>query len=416
MEPTVPRGVRAWRWRIFASTWAAYAGYYFCRKPFYITKAALGHEHGWDASVLANIGAIYLVTYMIGQFVSAWAGTRWGPRVLLLVGMALSAGCNLVFGATNSAITFGMFMALNGLAQATGWSACVGTMASWYGRTERGTVMGIWATNFQFGGIASNALAAWVAGQYGYRWSYFTGSALLLLAWGIVLLWTRDRPEDVGLPGMPAESSGSADEDAGSGWTREVLTNVLIVGVFYFFVKFVRYALWSWAPYVLEETYHLPADQAGYYSTLFDVSGIIGVIATGFISDRLFHGRRVGISFLFISLMCAATLTLYLTLGLGITAFAVGISLIGFTLFGPDTLMSGAAAVDVGSRRTAVAATGIINGMGSAGSVVQELVFGALLARGGTQLAFGTLVGSSGLAAAALAVLLVRGRMGKSRI
>lgn len=416
METNIPHSVRAWRWRIFASTWAAYAGYCFCRKPFYITKAALGDEHGWDASVLANIGAIYLVTYMIGQFVSAWAGTRWGPRVLLLTGMAISAGCNIAFGATNSAYAFAGFMAINGLAQATGWSACVGTMASWYGRTERGTVMGIWATNFQFGGIASNTLAAWVAGHYGYRWSYFTGSALLMCAWAIVLLWARNRPEDEGLPGMPAESSGSAEEDAGSGWTREVLTNVLLVGVFYFFVKFVRYALWSWAPYVLEQTYHLPSDQAGYYSTLFDVSGILGVMATGWLSDRFFRGRRVGISLMFITLMCAATAALYLTLGLGLAAFAVGISLIGFTLFGPDTLMSGAAAVDVGSRRTAVAATGIINGMGSAGSVVQELVFGALLASGGTSLAFGTLVGSSGLAATALGVLLVRGWLGKSRI
>jgi OPA family sugar phosphate sensor protein UhpC-like MFS transporter len=412
----VPESIRAWRWRIFAATWASYAGYYFCRKPFYITKGALGHEHGWDATTLANIGAIYLVTYMLGQFVAAWAGTRWGPRVVLLLGMAISAGCNLAFGATNSVVTFSAFMALNGLAQATGWSSCVGTMASWYGRTERGTVMGIWATNFQFGGIASNALAAWVAGQWGYRWSYFTGSALLMLAWAIVLLWQRDKPEDAGLPPLPDGGSVEGGDSDTGGWTPEILTNTLIIGVFYFFVKFVRYALWSWAPYVLEQSYHLAADEAGYLSTLFDVAGITGVVATGWLSDRFFGGRRVGISFLFIGAMCLATGALYALSETGTWAFAVCISLIGFCLFGPDTLMSGAAAVDVGSRRTAVAATGIINGMGSAGSVVQEFVFGALLAKGGMTAAFGTLVGSSGLATACLGLLLLRARAGKSKI
>lgn len=408
-------GFRAWRWRVFAATWAAYAGYYFGRKPFYMTKAALSSAMGWDAPVLARLGAAYLIAYMLGQFLAGWAGTRWGPRLSLLVGLAVTAGCNLAFGFTNSAWTFGALLVVNGLAQATGWSSCVGTMSAWYARRERGTVMGVWSTNFQFGGIVGSALAAWSAGAFGYRWAYVNGAAVVLLAWAVVLAWQRDTPEAVGLSSVPDDPDAPAAASE-VGWTRAAAIDTAIVGVFYFFVKFVRYALWSWAPYVLEQRYRLGTDDAGYLATLFDVAGIAGVLATGYLSDRWFGGRRAGLAFLCCAAMCGACVLTFALADQGPVWFAVGIAAVGFFLFGPDTLMSGAGAAEVGSRKTAIAATGIINGMGSAGSVLQELVFGALLAGGGTALAFGTLAASSACATAAMGILVVRGRLGQSRL
>jgi len=36
-------------------------------------------------------------------------------------------------------------------------------------------------------------------------------------------------------------------EDRGLGWTTDVIISVLTMGVIYFTIKFLRYALWSWA-------------------------------------------------------------------------------------------------------------------------------------------------------------------------
>jgi sugar phosphate permease len=52
------------------------------------------------------------------------------------------------------------------------------------------------------------------------------------------------------------------------------------------------------------------------------------------------------------------------------------LGLAGFMLFGPDSLLSGVGAIDVGSRRGALAAAGIINGMGSIGPIFQEELIG----------------------------------------
>lgn len=408
--------LRNWRIRVFAATWVSYAAYYFCRKPFYISKSVLESELGWNTELLGIIGACYLIAYAVGQLTSAWIGDRLGARFLVLSGMAVSAGCNLVFGFTNSWVMFAVFMTVNGLAQATGWPGNVAAMAEWFRRKERGTVMGFWATNFQVGGVAANGVAAYVLGAYGFRWSFFVGTSVVMATWIFYLFNQRNRPEDVGLErlrdeGETEESEAIAERD-GTSWPRNVWINTLLVGTFYFFIKFIRYAVWSWTPYLLKRYYEMTPSDAGYLSTAFDVAGIAGVIAVGFLSDRVFRGRRAKVSFFFVLFMVLACAFLYVLGRHNLWLFGIGIGMIGFFLYGPDALMSGAAAIEVGSRRSAARAAGIINGMGSVGAVVQELILGRVLAQSGVGTVFGFLVASSLLAAACLGALLLRNRSG----
>jgi len=411
IDPTM----RSWRRRVFAATWLSYAGFYFCRKPFFIAKPALSEELGWNAETLGYLGTAYLVSYAAGQFLAGWAGNRWGPRLLLLIGMAVSILANAGFGLGNSVATFGSLMVLNGLAQATGWSGNVGSMAPWFRRRERGTVMGVWATNYQVGGVLSNTLAAWVLGRWGFEQSFFCGSLVLMAVWAFFLVNQRNRPEDVGLPPLDDDQAGDGEgaDSSQERWSRQVWTNVLLVGVFYFFVKFIRYSLWSWSPLLLRRDFGLDLDDAGYLSTAFDLAGIAGVIAAGWMSDKLFGGRRARISFLFIVGMAASCLCLYLLGPTSLVLFGTSIALVGFFLYGPDALMTGAAAIEVGSLRSATLAAGIINGMGAVGSVAQELLLGRMLGEGGgVAQVFALLLISSVSAALALSVLLWRGKRG----
>jgi stearoyl-CoA desaturase (delta-9 desaturase) len=47
-----------------------------------------------------------------------------------------------------------------------------------------------------------------------------------------------------------------------------------------------------------------------------------------------------------------------------VAAFVIALGLLGFMLMGPDSLLSGTAAVDTGDQRTAMMAAGVINGVG----------------------------------------------------
>lgn len=275
-------------------------------------------------------------------------------------------------------------------------------------------------------GVLANGIAAWVLGAYGFRYSFFAGSLVLLGVWAFFIFNQRDKPEDLGLPPVlsPEElelSSIQGENQSGVEdkiWSRAALINVLLIGTFYFCVKFIRYAIWSWAPFFLAKNYHLEGAGAGYLSTLFDLFGVVGTIAIGILSDRLFQGRRAGISLIMISVMFVSCLLMYFLGSVSVTFFAVAISLVGFSLYGPDALLSGAGAMDIGSRRGATLAAGIINGMGSIGSVVQEVVIGKLYERTGGNLdpIFLILVGSSLAALFLIGVVHLRNRFGYSNV
>jgi len=418
-DPTNPdaHALRQWRMRILASTWLAYAGLYFCRKPFYAAKNTISEQLGISTAQLGDIEVAYLIAYTIGQFTAARFGQQRGARVVLLTGMAVSIGCNVVFAFANNYWTLFAFMALNGLAQATGWPSVVGTIGQWTRRAERGTLMGLWGTCYQLGGVAATSWAGFWLVRQGLRGAFLWASLALLGAWIAVFFWQRNRPQDVGLPPVEeADDEAASGEDSGSGWTRAIIINLALVGAFYFGVKFVRYALWSWVPFLLEKNFGLAVDDAAYISTIFDLAGFAGVVCAGIASDRLFNGKRALPSFVMLVGMLLGCGMLWFVGATSLFWFGLAIGLIGFMLFGPDSLLSGAGAIEVGSPKLAVAAAGIINGTGSLGAVVQALLVSRILEN--SDGAMGPVFAVLGLASAtsivAISVVLLRNRRGSA--
>jgi sugar phosphate permease len=104
------------------------------------------------------------------------------------------------------------------------------------------------------------------------------------------------------------------------------------------------------------------------------VGGIAGAIVVGLISDRHFRDRRRVLASRMIALLAVALLLYTRLAPLGAVANFAGMALVGFCLFGPDALISGAAAQDVGGAAAAATAAGVINGMGSIGAILQGWV------------------------------------------
>ena len=443
MQTPMSPEMKNWRLKVFTSTWLTYFGFYFCRKAFYAVKGTLAEDLMIDETQLGYIGFTYLLCYTIGQFTAAGTGRIFGARNLLLIGMATSLITNIIFGFAANVWTIMVFMGVNGLAQATGWPSTVGVMANWTTRSERGTLMGVWATCYQFGGVAATAWAAWWLSMQGWRGAFFAASSVLIVIWFYVYYFVRNKPEDVGLILEDPDEQIVSDDDsidndveAGKMFSSGVLQTVLLVGSFYFFVKFVRYALWSWAPFLLDTQFGLDADTAGYMSTLFDLFGFAGALTAGVISDRYFNGRRTTISILMLMGMVVGCSVLYWAgtmasnpafgTDLVLLTCGAGLSMIGFMLFGPDSLLTGAGAMDLGSKKSALAAAGIINGMGSVGSMAQEIILPKVMeySKDGVEFAgigftateatFAVLIVASAVSICPLLVVQMRNKQGKS--
>jgi OPA family sugar phosphate sensor protein UhpC-like MFS transporter len=95
----------------------------------------------------------------------------------------------------------------------------------------------------------------------------------------------------------------------------------------------------------------------------------VGIIAGGWASDRLFGTRRFPVMAV---TLVAAGVALAALPWMPPTRWAVGAMLfvIGLLVYIPDSLASGAAAIDFGTRRGAATAAGMINGCGSLGGVI----------------------------------------------
>jgi sugar phosphate permease len=356
-------------------------------------------------------------------------GTKLGPRLNVLIGMALSIVVTLALGVSLSVPVMMGLVAVNGLAQATGWSGNVGTMAGWFHVLERGRVMGVWSNCFTVGALASGWTMAWVLGMHGpgepapWRLCFYVGAAVLSAVWVQFYFFQRNKPEDVGLtPIADPAPEGQGERAAAAaapppgfmGLPANAWKNLLLISGFYFFAKFIRYAMWSWAAYFLQKNYGLTGASANVYATAFDLMGIPGIYVTGWLSDRFFGSRRAGVALLMMLAMTAMTSCLVLFGNVSVTVFAVLLALVGFTLYGPDAILSGAAAMDLGSRRSATFATAMISGFGSLGAVVQELVIARTYdsKHGALGPVFVLIFGSAALATLFCGVLVWRDRKG----
>ena len=112
--------------------------------------------------------------------------------------------------------------------------------------------------------------------------------------------------------------------------------------------------------------------------------------------------------------MTASTMLLYTYGPASLLYFGISLALVGFTLYGPDALMTGAGAIEVSTLRGAAFAAGIINGLGAVGSVVQEFILGSILDSSGAGTVFSILLVSAVFAAIFLFLILLRNKTGKA--
>lgn len=98
MNTSNPELLRRYRMQLFTATWLSYCGFYLTRKVYAVVKHPLKEQFGLDDLQVAMPWTIYLITYMLGQFMAAWLGRHYESRRVLAVGMIVAAACNIVLG------------------------------------------------------------------------------------------------------------------------------------------------------------------------------------------------------------------------------------------------------------------------------------------------------------------------------
>ncbi|MET1068199.1 MAG: MFS transporter [Pseudomonas prosekii] len=382
--------IKRWRVQIFAITWLAYAAFYFTRKAFSVAKLGIGEDPEFmlDKMAMANLDAIYLAAYAVGQFTWGILADRFGPRVVVLGGLVISAAAALVMGSFATLPIFATCMLIQGLAQSTGWSGLCKNIGSFFPAEQRGRVLGLWSSCYAFGGLVASPFAGWWAYTLVGSWhaAFISSAAVVGVVAVLFFIFQRNKPEDVGLPAVEPEPELSVEQaDAQSKlscWEplKEILRNrtVLVLGLSYFLLKPARYAILLWGPVIVfEQMPSVGKVGAAIIPTAFELAGLLGPIMIGLASDKLFGARRMPACV--ISLL-ALTVSLALFMGAlstGSVLLVVALLFVmGLTLYGPDSMISGAAAIDFGTAKAGATAAGFVNGCGSVGAILGGLLPG----------------------------------------
>jgi OPA family glycerol-3-phosphate transporter-like MFS transporter len=394
-ELDVDRAYRRHRRSAYAGIFVGYASYYLVRNTLALAIPDILKEYpqhskadlGWALTGLS-------ISYGVSKFLMGSVSDRSNPKYFLPLGLLMSCGIMAASGAFKAMYaSLGLVIALqilNGWVQGMGWPPCGKTMVHWFSTKERGLVVSFWNVGHNIGGglVATFAVAG-VALFHDWGAKLYFNAAIAAAVGVIAFFLLRNTPESYGLPPVEAYKNDfppdyrSADaNDTRSAFTyREIFVEHVLrnrylwaIAIANAFIYFVRYGVVNWIPTYLQTAKGFSFNQSSTGWALYEFAAIPGTVACGWISDKVFGGRRAPATILFMSLTLVAVVAYWLNLHGPLWIDYVALFAIGFLIYGPIMII-GLHALDLVPKQAAGTAAGFTGFFG--------YVFGSAIAGSG---------------------------------
>lgn len=409
------------RWQVFIGIFIGYAGYYLVRKNFSLAMPHLV-EQGFSRGDLGVALSGVAIAYGLAKFLMGNISDRSNPRLFLPLGLALSAGIMFLMGlvpwATSSIAIMFVLMFLNGWFQGMGWPPCGRIMVHWWSQKERGSIVSVWNVAHNVGGGLIGPLFILGMGWFNDWHSAFyvpAAAALAVAVFAFAVL--RDTPQSLGLPPIeeykndyPEDYDASHEQELSAKeiFVKYVLNNKLLWAIAFanVFVYLIRYGVLDWAPTYLKEAKHFSVDKSSWAYFLYEWAGIPGTLLCGWVSDKVFNGRRAPAGILFMALVFLAVLVYWLNPAGNPAIDMASLVAVGFLIYGPVMLI-GLHALELAPKKaagTAAGFTGLFGYLG--GTVAANAIVGYTVDAFGWDGGFILLLISCGLSIVCLALTL----------
>ena len=381
MEPdNIDSKYKSMRWQVFLGIFIGYAGFYIVRKNFSMAIPELA-QFGFEKGELSIVLSMNAVAYALSKFLMGSVSDRSDARKFLPLGLVLAALSMMfmivpvvAFGPEHKGWAIIMMAVLNflvGWFNGMGWPPCGRVMTHWFSVKERGTMMSVWNCAHNVGGALVGPMAVYGAVWFG-SWFYGANTsnyfligtyvfpavvALFIALLAYVLI--RDTPQSCALPSVekwrndyPKNYSEKQEEvlSAKDIFLKYVLNNKLLwyIAIANAFVYMVRYGCLDWAPTYLKEAQGYDIKQAGWAYFAYEFAAIPGTLICGWLSDKVFNGRRALPTIIFM-LLVAVFIFLYWQFSSNYIIVTLSLIAIGFFIYGPVMLI-GVQALDLAPK------------------------------------------------------------------
>ena len=292
----------------FAAT-IGYSLYYVCRTSLNVMKKPIIDSGALDATQLGIISSALLFAYAIGKFVNGFIADYCNIKRFMATGLIISALANAFMGimgltsaaipATVMCICFAIMWCFNGWAQSMGAPPAIISLSRWFPLKERGTYYGFFSASHNLGEFFSFLFVGSIVNIAGWQSGFFGSAIAGAIGIALVLFFLHDHPRAHGLPSIEAlsgEKTGKADKMS----TRDIQKMVLrtpavwVLAAASAFMYISRYAINGWGMLFLQEQKGFTDVEALSIISINALLGIAGTVLSGWFSDQLFKGDRLG--------------------------------------------------------------------------------------------------------------------------
>lgn len=384
-EKTIKKTYNKYRWSVFLSATFGYAFFYVCRLSISVIKKPLVDAQIFNTSQLGMIASALFFSYAIGKLVNGFFSDRTNVNRFIATGLLFTALCNLIMGAFPNFTLFIVLWGLSGWFQSLGAAPCVVALTRWFSSKERGTYYAIWSSSHNLGKAITFSLLPFLIGIGGWSWGFFGAGIVGIVGALMVYMFLHDSPESKGLPPVNAPINENKQNSTKTISVKESQAEVLknphiwILALSSALMYFSRYAIESWGIFYAQAQKGYSNMEASKIIGLTAISGIIGTVISGFVSDRFFKGSR-NIPALVAGILNVISIGIFLfypdgtvwtdSFAMLVHGFAIGILI---------TFLGGLMAVDIAPKKATGAAMGLIGIASYIGAGTQELLSGYLI-------------------------------------
>lgn len=379
---------RRHRIRVMLAITLGYGFIYTCRLGLSIVKKPVIDNGIYTIEELGMIGAALFYSYAFGKFFNGFLSDHFRPRLFFSLSIFVAAIVNLFMGFTSLVWVAVVLWALNGWFQGMAAPSAVISITNWFGMQERGRRYGVWNASHSIGeGLTFFVIAA-IVSAYGWRYGFITPGILCIFVAVWVYSFLQDAPPTVGLPAIHEwlGEESEQDPDKTTWQTQKVVFGIKamwVVALSSGLMYITRYAINSWGVLYLQETRGFTLVEAGFFLAINTVAGIVGSIAYGYLSDKVFDAKRPPANLVFAIVEVLALFVIFYGPA-NEFVLMLAFAMYGAALSGLVASIGGLFGVDIAPRGAAGAAMGFVGVFSYLAAATQESVSATLISQGVT--------------------------------
>ena len=257
------------------------------------------------------------------------------------------------------------------------------SLSRWFPQSRRGSYYSLFSTSPYIGEFISYNLLALVVAWLGWQAGFIVAAIAGLAGALIILIFVSDTPESCGLPSVQ-ELSGEAMTKEDKMPTRELQKMILkhpgiwVIAISSAFIYITRYAIAGWGVLFLQKARGFDLADASQVIAFSAISGVLGTVLAGWLSDRVFKGDRVKPAVLS-GILGTLSLILFLFVGGGFVLNIFYVSLFSLATGVLYCIVAGLMAVDIVPRKATGAALGVVGISSYVAAGIQDIASGYLI-------------------------------------